>query len=134
MPVDALLGDYFRARRYIGAKDRGVVAELVYFILRHGGTLEWHIEQAERTVNARRVVITALLLAKGDDARAGRRPVHRREIRAGRRSTSRRCRSSPAARGGSSTIRACRRRRGSTSRTGWKAASGTPSAPTSRRR
>ena len=61
-PVDGLLADYFRARRYIGAKDRGGISELVYYCLRNGGTLEWHIEQCDRKVTPRRVVMTALLL------------------------------------------------------------------------
>jgi 16S rRNA (cytosine967-C5)-methyltransferase len=60
-PVDALLADYFRARRYIGSKDRGAVSDLVYFVLRNGGTLEWHVEQCDRTVTPRRVVMVALL-------------------------------------------------------------------------
>ena len=38
-PVDALLAQYFKARRYIGSKDRGAISELVSFALRHGGAL-----------------------------------------------------------------------------------------------
>ena len=40
-PADALLGSYYRARRYIGAKDKGYISELVYFTLRHFAVLEW---------------------------------------------------------------------------------------------
>ena len=60
-PVDGLLADYFKKRRYIGAKDRGAIADLVYYCLRFGGTLEWHIEQCDRKVTPRRVVQVALL-------------------------------------------------------------------------
>jgi 16S rRNA (cytosine967-C5)-methyltransferase len=60
-PVDGLLADYFRARRYIGSKDRGAIAELVYFCLRFGGSLQWHIEACDRSVTPRRVVMVALL-------------------------------------------------------------------------
>lgn len=60
-PVDGLLSDYFRARRYIGSKDRGAIAELVYFCLRFGGSLQWHIEACDRAVTPRRVVMVSLL-------------------------------------------------------------------------
>lgn len=60
-PVDALMAGYFKARRYIGSKDRGAISDLLYFCLRQGGRLEWHIEQAGAKVNPRRVVATALL-------------------------------------------------------------------------
>jgi 16S rRNA (cytosine967-C5)-methyltransferase len=59
-PVDALLAGYFKSRRYIGSKDRGAISDLLYFCLRHGGRLEWHIEQAGLATNPRRVVIAAL--------------------------------------------------------------------------
>ena len=60
-PVDALLAQYFKARRFIGSKDRGSISELVYYCLRNGGTLEWHVEQCDRQVTPRRVVMVALL-------------------------------------------------------------------------
>jgi 16S rRNA (cytosine967-C5)-methyltransferase len=60
-PVDGLLADYFRARRYIGSKDRGAISELVYFVLRFGGSLQWHIETCDRSVTPRRAVMVALL-------------------------------------------------------------------------
>lgn len=60
-PVDGLLADYFRARRFIGSKDRGAISELVYFVLRFGGSLQWHIESCDRSTTPRRVVMVALL-------------------------------------------------------------------------
>lgn len=60
LPVDALFSDYFRARRYMGSKDRKVISELVYFVLRNGGMLEWHIERANKAVTPKRVVMLAI--------------------------------------------------------------------------
>lgn len=60
-PVDGMLADYFKQRRYIGAGDRGGISELVYFCLRYGGSLQWHIEACDRSVTPRRVVLAALL-------------------------------------------------------------------------
>ncbi len=60
-PVDGLLADYFKARRYIGSKDRGAISDLLYFVLRNGGAIEWHIEQCDRKTTPRRAVMVALL-------------------------------------------------------------------------
>ncbi len=43
-PADALISSYFRARRYIGSKDRAAVADRVYAIFRHEGRLGWWLE------------------------------------------------------------------------------------------
>jgi 16S rRNA (cytosine967-C5)-methyltransferase len=40
-PADRLANDYFRARRFIGAKDRTAVSALVYGVLRKRAQLEW---------------------------------------------------------------------------------------------
>ncbi|MCI5050059.1 MAG: RsmB/NOP family class I SAM-dependent RNA methyltransferase [Rickettsiales bacterium] len=61
-PADAILSDYFRQRRYMGSKDRAFVSEMIYFILRFGGSLEWWLEQAEARNNPRQIVIAALVL------------------------------------------------------------------------
>ncbi len=61
-PADAMLSDYYKHRRYMGSKDRGFVSELVYFILRHGGTLEWWLEQSKIRSTPRLIVISALVL------------------------------------------------------------------------
>jgi 16S rRNA (cytosine967-C5)-methyltransferase len=42
-PADLVAGGYFRARRYIGAKDRAAVAAMVYGVLRHRAQLDWWI-------------------------------------------------------------------------------------------
>ena len=52
-PADAVIGSYFRARRYIGAKDRAAVAELTYTLLRHQARLGWWCERYRAPVTAR---------------------------------------------------------------------------------
>ncbi len=62
IPADGVLSDYFKARRFMGSKDRGFVSELVYYILRYGASLEWWLEQARLEANPRQIVIAALTL------------------------------------------------------------------------
>ncbi len=54
-PADGTIGSYFRQRRYIGAKDRGALAETVYTVLRHQARLSWWCThyQTEPTARAR---------------------------------------------------------------------------------
>ncbi len=47
-PADDVAADYFRRRRYIGAKDRAHVAGHVYAVLRHRAALDWWIGQSMR--------------------------------------------------------------------------------------
>ena len=42
-PADDIAADYFRRRRYIGAKDRAHIAGHVYAVLRHRAALDWWI-------------------------------------------------------------------------------------------
>lgn len=42
-PVDRFLRDWFRARRYAGARDRSAVAERIYDILRHRASYAWRM-------------------------------------------------------------------------------------------
>jgi 16S rRNA (cytosine967-C5)-methyltransferase len=43
-PSDTLISAYFRARRYIGAKDRSAIASETYDIMRHHARLGWWVE------------------------------------------------------------------------------------------
>ena len=43
-PADALVSAYFRARRYLGSKDRAAIAERLYDILRHHARLNWWLD------------------------------------------------------------------------------------------
>lgn len=61
MPADILINYYFKSRRYIGSHDRGAIAELVYFIIRHRATLLWWAERNGQK-GARALVIAAGML------------------------------------------------------------------------
>ena len=40
-PADALVSAYFRARRFIGSKDRSAIATRLYAVMRHHARLDW---------------------------------------------------------------------------------------------
>jgi 16S rRNA (cytosine967-C5)-methyltransferase len=64
-PADDIAADYFRRRRYIGAKDRVQVAAHVYAVLRHRAVLDWWIARASKdevAPDARSRAIAVLLL------------------------------------------------------------------------
>ena len=49
-PADALTSAYFRARRYIGSKDRAAISFMLYDVLRHTARLSWWIgAEADQT-------------------------------------------------------------------------------------
>ena len=65
--ADHIAADYFRRRRYIGAKDRIEVSAQVYAVLRHRAVVDWWIaraSQGEIAPNARSRAIAALQLTK----------------------------------------------------------------------
>ena len=67
-PADDAAADYFRHRRYIGAKDRAQIAGHVYAVLRHRAALDWWIVRAGRgalEIAARSRVLAGLVLAEG---------------------------------------------------------------------
>lgn len=45
-PADAITSAYFRARRYIGSKDRAYIANTLYDVLRHHARLGWWLDRA----------------------------------------------------------------------------------------
>lgn len=61
LPVDVILNRYFKARRYIGSKDRGSISALFYLIIRNLATLSWHVEH-HQLAGTRALVITTLML------------------------------------------------------------------------
>src|SRR6478609_688103 len=77
-PVDSLLATYFKNRRYIGSKDRGAISDLLYFVLRNGSSLQWHIEQSEQQANPRLLIMVALLFY----AEKGHTPLDAEDIAA----------------------------------------------------
>ncbi|MEZ5690783.1 MAG: RsmB/NOP family class I SAM-dependent RNA methyltransferase [Rickettsiales bacterium] len=61
-PADKLIERYFKSRRYIGSKDRGFIAELVYWALRHKAEIEWYLENGNQICEGRSFVIVTLIL------------------------------------------------------------------------
>ena len=68
-PADAIVNQYFRARRYIGSKDRAAVATLFYDMVRHHARLGWWLEKngVDDTVRARGIAYLALVEEKSPD-------------------------------------------------------------------
>lgn len=74
-PADRLANEYFRARRFIGSKDRTAVSALVYGVLRRRAQLEWWMarvrEGAARVpfmANGRSWALAHLAIVDGWDA------------------------------------------------------------------
>jgi 16S rRNA (cytosine967-C5)-methyltransferase len=64
-PADDIAAEYFRRRRYIGAKDRVQLAAHVYAALRHRAVLDWWIARASKdevAPDARSRALAVLLL------------------------------------------------------------------------
>jgi 16S rRNA (cytosine967-C5)-methyltransferase len=64
-PADDVAADYFRRRRYIGAKDRARISGHVYAVLRHRAALDWWIGRHEVAREARTRVMASLVLIEG---------------------------------------------------------------------
>ncbi|GAB4185686.1 MAG: RsmB/NOP family class I SAM-dependent RNA methyltransferase [Thalassobaculales bacterium] len=67
-PMDAVLAEYFRARRYIGAKDRQAIAEMVYGVFRNWARLHWWLARLRVPADPR-VLVLADRLQAGEDPR-----------------------------------------------------------------
>ncbi|NWG46890.1 MAG: rRNA cytosine-C5-methylase, partial [Alphaproteobacteria bacterium] len=68
-PADAVVSAFFRARRYIGSKDRAAIGETVFAVLRARARLLWHLERASKAPAPRALMIAFLVLARGEGAR-----------------------------------------------------------------
>jgi 16S rRNA (cytosine967-C5)-methyltransferase len=64
-PADYIAADYFRQRRYIGAKDRASIAGHVYAVLRHRAVLDWWVQRQRVEIGARSRLLAALVLIEG---------------------------------------------------------------------
>jgi len=64
-PADDVAADYFRRRRYIGAKDRAQIAGHVYVVLRNRPALDWWIAKHPVDIGPRNRVLAALVLTEG---------------------------------------------------------------------
>lgn len=60
-PADKYMARFFKERRYIGSKDKGVVADTVYGVLRHKGELEYCLKCVKAKIDARRLVMVYML-------------------------------------------------------------------------
>lgn len=64
-PADTIMSAYFRARKFIGSKDRAAVASHAYRVLRNFLRLNWHLERANAKLTGRNLMLAELLLAEG---------------------------------------------------------------------
>jgi len=71
IPADKILEGYFKARRYIGSKDRGFIAELFYWVLRHKATLEWWLKRAGYPGTSGRGYVFCAIILRGECEREG---------------------------------------------------------------
>lgn len=59
-PADKCVGDYFRARRYAGSKDRRWVRDRVYAIVRNRGALVWRLGATDLGITGRNLLLASL--------------------------------------------------------------------------
>ncbi len=66
-PADRTVAAFFRARRYVGAKDRRAIIDRFYGVLRRRAALDWWIERAgaAETPRERARVVASLALIEG---------------------------------------------------------------------
>lgn len=69
IPMDSVVGDYMRYRRYIGSKDRANIAERIYEIVRHHARLGWWLEGIKAQDTPRSRLIAYLLLVERIEAK-----------------------------------------------------------------
>ncbi|HOO82348.1 MAG TPA: RsmB/NOP family class I SAM-dependent RNA methyltransferase [Alphaproteobacteria bacterium] len=67
VPMDSVIGDYMRVRRYIGSKDRSEIAERIYNIARCHARLGWWLEKFSAEDTPRNRVLLWLMTAEGVD-------------------------------------------------------------------
>ncbi|MDR3450606.1 MAG: RsmB/NOP family class I SAM-dependent RNA methyltransferase [Alphaproteobacteria bacterium] len=63
-PADALTSAYFRARRFIGSKDRAAISTRLYAVMRHQARLDWWIEKHTLDKNPRARLLAWLALGE----------------------------------------------------------------------
>lgn len=67
VPMDTVVGDYMRHRRYIGSKDRSHIAERIYEIIRHHARLGWWLSHIDMADAPRARVMAYSVLCEGAD-------------------------------------------------------------------
>ena len=61
IPMDLVVGDYMRGRRYIGSKDRAFIAEKSYDLMRHYARAQWICDKLKTGFTPRHMVIVYLI-------------------------------------------------------------------------
>jgi len=69
-PAERAVGAYTRARRYMGAKDRRAIADLVYGMLRRQARLDWWLARVGVEAQPRATAIAYLTLVEGREPAA----------------------------------------------------------------
>ncbi len=64
-PADATVSGYFRARRYVGSKDRAAISSNVYDIMRHRARLGWWCEKYGADISPVALAMAYSLLVEG---------------------------------------------------------------------
>ena len=67
VPMDSVIGDYMRVRRYIGSKDRADVAERAYNIARCHARMTWWLDKIGTEDTPRNRMLVWLALGEGAD-------------------------------------------------------------------
>lgn len=65
VPMDRVIGDYMRHRRYVGSKDRKDIVERCYNIMRAYARILWWIAEVDAQPHSRRIILTWLVLGEG---------------------------------------------------------------------
>lgn len=63
-PADRLIAFHFKNNRFIGSKDKAIISQIVYAVLRSKATLEFYLKQAKLEPTARRLVIAFLAVTE----------------------------------------------------------------------
>ena len=67
VPMDSVIGDYMRQRRYIGSKDRADIAERTYDMARATARIGWWLQKFDVEDTPRNRVLIWLMIAEGAD-------------------------------------------------------------------
>ena len=62
IPVDKLMASFFKSRRYIGAKDKGVIADTIYTVFRRFAEIMEILSHEKHPQTPRAMVITSLMI------------------------------------------------------------------------
>lgn len=68
VPMDNIIGDYMRGRKYIGSKDRRYIAGFCYDAMRAYAKLKWWLEKLDLEFSPRRFVLFALVFIEKRDS------------------------------------------------------------------